>query len=191
MLHFTTSQTEQDLQGILDLQSANLPANLAPEEIEKEGFVTVRHRLEDLQKMNAVEQSVIAKDGDRVVGYLIAMTGAAKKDIPQLLPMFDRLNEIAYRGKKITGYHYLVVGQVCIAKGYRGQGVLDACYAAYRGRFKDKYDLAITEIATANVRSLKAHRRIGFEEVDRFTGPDGVEWSVVVWDWQKKEDIGN
>jgi hypothetical protein len=31
-----------------------------------------------------------------------------------------------------------VVGQVCIAAGYRGKGILDDCYSAYNNHFKKK-----------------------------------------------------
>ena len=187
MLTYTTSKTQEDLQGILDLQRNNLPDVLSSEEIKTQGFVTVRHRLEDLQKMNALEQSVIAKDGEQVVAYLIAMTEKSKADIPQLIPMFDLFGQIHYKGKIVADFQYMVVGQVCIRKDYRGQGVLDACYATYRSCFQHKYDFAITEIDLTNTRSGKAHQRIGFEEIHRYQAPsDGAQWSVVAWDWSDK-----
>jgi RimJ/RimL family protein N-acetyltransferase len=70
-----------------------------------------------------------------------------------------------------------------VGKGYRGQGVLDRCYELYRSLYRAMYDCAITEIDVSNARSLNAHRRIGFEEIRRYRAPDGVEWSVVLWDW--------
>ncbi|HEV8512500.1 MAG TPA: hypothetical protein VGQ59_04465 [Cyclobacteriaceae bacterium] len=61
---FTTSQTDQDLFQILDLQKKNLARSLSQDEINREGFVTVHHTFEDLKKMNSYEQSVIAKEND-------------------------------------------------------------------------------------------------------------------------------
>jgi hypothetical protein len=76
-----------------------------------------------------------------------------------------------------------VVGQVCIDKQYRGQGILPNCYAVYKEYYNKKYDFAITEIASTNLRSLNAHRKIGFNEIHSYSGPDKTEWIVVVWDW--------
>ena len=76
-----------------------------------------------------------------------------------------------------------MVGQVCIDKAWRGLGVLDHCYAAYKEHYRSKYDFAITEIASRNVRSLKAHKRIGFKEINTYVS-DNTNWSVVLWDWE-------
>jgi hypothetical protein len=122
MIVYTTSQDDNDLTGILSLQRANLARNLEKEEIESQGFVTVLHRLVDLQKMNSIEQHIIAKDNDTVIAYLLAMTEESKLDIPVLVPMFDLFESIRYKNKLLSQYHYMVVGQVCVDKKYRGQG---------------------------------------------------------------------
>jgi len=61
--------------------------------------------------------------------------------------MFELFDTISYNNERISAYNYLVVGQVCIDKAWRGQGILDHCYAAYRNYYRTKYDFAITEIA--------------------------------------------
>jgi hypothetical protein len=73
---------------------------------------------------------------------------------------------------------------VCVDKVYRGQGIFDQCYLAYEKFYEYKYDFAITEIATSNTRSLQAHKRIGFKEINSYFAPDKTEWVVVVWDWK-------
>ncbi len=181
----TTPQTDQDLQQILDLQKRNLPQALSQEEIEREGFVTVNHRFEDLKKMNSYEQSVIAKEDDKVIAYLLAMTEKSKYDIPILIPMFEVFNQVVYKGRKISEYNYLVVGQVCVAKEFRGKRILDECYQAYKERFQTKYDFAITEISQKNQRSMKAHLRIGFETIYQYRDLNSIDWNIVLWDWRK------
>lgn len=185
MIIYTTSKSIDDLAGIIELQKSNLPSNLTKEEIAGEGFVTVMHSLEDLEKMNAIEQSIIAKDDDKIIAYLLAMTKKSKADIPVLIPMFENFEKIKFRGKLLSEYNYMVVGQVCVAKSYRGLGILDNCYEEYKKQFKNKYDFAITEIATRNQRSINAHKRIGFAEIHRFNAPDNTEWSIVIREWQK------
>ena len=186
MVTYTTSQTDIDLRGILSLQQRNLPKNLTREEIASQGFVTVSHSLEDLQKMNDIEQSIIATENGKVIAYLLAMTEKSKFDIPILIPMFETFEGIQYKNKVLSKYNYIVVGQVCVDKSFRGQGVLDKCYAHYVESFKNKYDFAVTEIATSNQRSMNAHKRIGFETVHEYIAPDNVSWNIVVLEWSKQ-----
>jgi len=183
MITYTTSKTKEELEQILALQKQNLAVGLTAEEIAAQGFVTVLHSFEDLDKMNELEAHVIAKDNDRVIAYLLAMTVRSRCDIPILLPMFGMFEEVTYQYKKIADYNYIVVGQVCVAANYRGKGIFDACYAAYKSYFKDRYDFAITEIATRNQRSLNAHKRVGFKTIHQYTAPDGEEWNIVLWKW--------
>ena len=184
MITYTTSKTDKELSEILDLQKKNLPKNLTESEIKSQGFVTVSHTFEDLKKLNTYEQHVIIKDENKVVGYLLAMTKNSKHDIPILVPMFEIFDKIHFKEKLISEYNYIVVGQVCIDKNYRGQGLLDNCYAAYKNHFKEKYDFAVTEIAVTNERSINAHNRVGFFEIHRYKDAENTEWSIVIWYWK-------
>lgn len=184
MIIYSTANSKTDLEGILKLQKSNLRQSLDPEEIQSQGFVTVDHSYDLLKKLNDVEQHVIAKDQDKVIGYVLAMTKSSKFEVPVLFPMFEALETVLYKNKKVSAYNYIIVGQVCVAKEYRGQGIFDNCYATYRKFYKDKYDFAITEIAKTNNRSLNAHKRIGFEEIYTHVGLNKTEWIVVLWNWK-------
>ena len=184
MITYTIASSDEDLNGIIGLQQSNLPANLTREEMAGQGFVTVVHSLADLKKMNGIEPHIIAKDGDRVIAYLLAMTSASEKDIPVLFPMFEMFRNISFAGRPVADHRYIVVGQVCVGKEYRGQGVLDRCYAEYARRLSSRYDFAITEISTRNTRSIQAHKRIGFIPLHEYEAPDGELWSIVVWEWR-------
>ncbi|MFC3560869.1 GNAT family N-acetyltransferase [Pedobacter jamesrossensis] len=185
MISITTSSSEQDLEGILKLHKENLSSNLSIEEKQNQGFVTVAHSMIDLKKMQQYEPNIIAKDGEKVIAYVLGMTAKSKDDIPILVPMFNGFNYIEYKGKPISEYAYIVVGQVCVDKNYRGQGLFDKSYQAYREYFQTLYDFAVTEVATTNLRSINAHKRLGFEEIYRAKDENGLEWSVVIWDWRK------
>jgi len=188
MIVYTTAKTNEDIVQILELQKCNLPKNLTDEQKASEGFVTVIHSFDTLKRMNTIEQSIIAKEGERVIGYLLAMTRKSRNAIPVLIPMFNIFDNVGYCNKKISQYKYIVVGQVCIARAWRGQGILDNSYAEYKKQFRGKYDFAITEIHEKNKRSLNAHKRIGFETVHHYQDPQGDEWNVVLWDWRKGND---
>ena len=183
MIIYTTSKTTNELEQILELQKQNLATGLTAEQIASQGFVTVSHSFQDLLTMNAIEEHVIGKDNEQVIAYLLAMTARSRFDIPILLPMFEMFEQIEYQNKKVADWRYMVVGQVCVAEGYRGKGILDACYAAYKDNFKDRYDFAITEINTRNQRSINAHKRIGFETIHEYVAPDGEGWNIVLWRW--------
>lgn len=187
MIVYTTAKTDEEILRIIELQKNNLPQNLTEEQITTQGFVSVIHSFDVLKKMNDIEQSIIAKDDDHVIGYLLAMTAKSKNDIPVLIPMFNAFNNVVYNHKKISEYKYIVVGQVCIAEAYRGKGILDDCYAEYKNHFRNKYDFAITEIMNKNKRSMKAHIRIGFETIYSYQDTEGDEWNIVLWDWRNEK----
>ena len=184
MLTLVQSKSTEDLQGIIDLQKANLSTLISEDEKANQGFVFVQHSLEDLKKLNDIEAHIVALDGNIIAAYILAMTKDSRADIPQLVPMFRQFDEIMFNGRKVSEYNYIAVGQVCIGKSYRGEGLFDKCYAKYREAFENKYDFAITEISTSNHRSMRAHFRVGFEVIHTFH--DGVdEWNIVIWDWSK------
>jgi hypothetical protein len=187
MITYTTSNTKEELDGILKLQKENLAHGLSVDEIQSQGFVTVNHTYDVLEKMNDLEKHVIAKDGETVISYCLAMTKESKFDIPVLVPMFEVFDQIVYKEKIISTVNYIVVGQVCVGKAYRGQGIFDNCYAAYKEFYSNKYDLAITEIASSNTRSLQAHKRVGFREIHSYIDPANTEWIVVIWDWKNAD----
>lgn len=183
MIVYTDSKTDKELTQIIALQKENLAQNLTPLEVENQGFVTVIHSLEGLREMNDYAHHIIIKNEENVVGYVLAMTQKSKADIPVLIPLFNLFEELKFKNKHIADYNYIVAGQVCIHKNYRGQGLLDECYVFYKNYFKSRYDFVITEIASNNLRSLHAHQRIGFVKIHQYVDDFDTEWCVVIWDW--------
>ena len=98
MINYTIPETDIDLYGILELQKKNLPGALSQEEIKSQGFVTVSHSFEKLKILNETEPHVIAKENDKVIAYLLAMTVAARNDIPELISMFDIIETLCFNG---------------------------------------------------------------------------------------------
>jgi len=89
MILYTTANSKNDLEGILNLQKRNLAPGLTKDEIQTQGFVTVDHSFEQLEMLNNYEKHMIAKDNEKLIGYLLAMTKRSRFDIPVLVPMFD------------------------------------------------------------------------------------------------------
>ena len=188
---YKQADSDKELRQILNLQRKNLSQNLTQEQINSQGFVTVNHDYSVLSKMNNLEKCIIAKSNtgkseNEVIAYLLAMRSELRNDVPVLVPMFDVFDKLIHKNKKLNEYNYIVVGQVCVAEGFRGQGILDDCYAEYKRLLSPKYDFALTEIDSKNQRSINAHRRIGFELLHNYTSPDNQIWDIIIWDWNKK-----
>lgn len=185
-IDFCIASSEDDLHGILELQQQNLASLLSEEDQQSQGFLTVVHSLELLHKINTETPGIVAKDHDKVVGYCLAMSRKFEKEIPILVPMFETADAQVFKDRKVASYNYIVAGQVCVAKEYRGRKLLDGMYGRFRQAYDGLYDFVLTEIATRNKRSLHVHARIGFQTVHSYKAPDGEQWEVVVWDWNKK-----
>lgn len=176
-----------DLRGILALQEQNLATAINADEAAQQGFVTVSHELDALLAMHALAPSIVARavDGgaERIVGYALAMPLETRRLVPILEPMFQKLDTLSWRAGPLSGVRYYVMGQVCVAKAYRGQGVFDALYRGHRDTYAGRFELLVTEIAARNIRSLRAHQRVGFELLERYRD-DVDDWLIVGWDWR-------
>jgi len=182
-INYTLLTTDTEIRQLLALQQSNLPQHISTQEAQSQGFVTVEHDYELMKAMNEAEAHVIAKDQQKVIGYCLVMLSSFQDRIPVLQPMFALLDGLVYQSKPLETYQYFVMGQVCIDKNYRGQGVFDGMYESLKENYHQKYDFVITEVATRNVRSIKAHQRVGFELLHRYTDPRGEEWDVIIWNW--------
>ncbi|MDO8368697.1 MAG: GNAT family N-acetyltransferase [Saprospiraceae bacterium] len=184
-IKFSSVATSEEVTQILDLQAKNHVSNVSPAVAQEQGFVTVKHNPLVLQRMNQAAPSIIAKDGDRVVGYALVMPRSFAADIPVLQPMFDLLDTLSWHGVPLRdNSRWFAMGQICVAEGYRGMGVFDGMYQQMKAVCQVDYDFVITEIAERNLRSIRAHERVGFETLYTFSDPvAGEDWRVVVWDF--------
>jgi GNAT superfamily N-acetyltransferase len=182
MLHATTTSGIEDLKQILELQEKNLTRNLSRDEIQSQGFVTINHSLQMLQQMHDMSPSIIIKEDDRIVAYALTMLLEFSKLVPGLESMFERFASLRWNGKPLNDYSYYVMGQICVDKDYRGKGLFDLLYQKHKEVFSNRFDLIVTEIATRNTRSLRAHERVGFKTIN--VHKDELdEWEIVAWDW--------
>jgi hypothetical protein len=74
------------------LQSLNLKTNLSKEERMLEGFLTAEYSIDFLIQMHQTEPSIIAKDGDKVVGYALATTKSVRRHRKLLESLLDIIN---------------------------------------------------------------------------------------------------
>lgn len=175
-------RTLLELSDILVLQKKNTKALIPFNEIKTQGFVTVEHQLEQLIKMQELVPQIIAVHQRQLIGYALVMPRELKKSVSALIPMFNLLDTLSYKGQAIKELSYYVMGQICIAKEFRGQGVFKQLYTAHRKLLSKQYNYCITEVSTSNLRSMQAHFALGFELLHRFTDAQD-EWNIIIWDW--------
>ncbi|SEB56042.1 Acetyltransferase (GNAT) family protein [Maribacter dokdonensis] len=170
-LIYTTATTKEELIQILSLQQMNLKSAVSDLEMQQEGFVTVHHNLDVLTRMNNACPHIIAKDGDKVVGYALSMTDDFKDEISVLRPMFTELENINIQ-------NFITMGQICVAKTHRKMGVFRGLYNAMKKASHPKYDAIITEVDATNSRSLGAHYAVGFEKICTYHSL-GQNWELI------------
>lgn len=173
-----------ELSGILELQRRNLRKNLSESEAAEQGFLIAEYSLESLQRMNAAHPSIVAVDGDRVAGYVLATVREAGLMDPFLADLIRQIDRLEFDGEALSKVDYVVVGQLCVDKEYRGQGLVPRLYQHFRTSLESHFRYGITEVARLNTRSLKAHAAVGFQVIHTIES-NGLEWSVVLWDWRK------
>jgi ribosomal protein S18 acetylase RimI-like enzyme len=179
----TRVSNEDELIGIQELQKANLRKFISEEEVKKEGFVTAEYSIEFLKSMHESSPSIIAKDGDKVVGYALVSTKAIMGQHELLDDLFHVLDKLSFNGASLSEKNaYVLVGQLCVGKEYRGMGLVQKMYHHFKDSLQDDFKYLITDVAAENERSLKAHIRTGFQVIHTIDY-GGIKWDIVLWDW--------
>jgi ribosomal protein S18 acetylase RimI-like enzyme len=179
MIEIKLVSSEEEILQIKNLQEKNLRRHLTDEEAASQGFLTASYTLEYLKEMNAVFPSVIAKDQEVVAGYAMITTKDVRTGHDLLKDLFDNIDRCTYEGKLLRDTDYVVVGQLCVGKEYRGQDLVTRMYDHFADAVKDQYDYMATDVDCDNHRSLKAHAKAGFEVIDSLVY-GGKKWDIVI-----------
>ncbi len=187
-LDFTTVTRALEVDLILALQAENHRDNVDPGVAAVDGFTTVRHDPDVLAAMNRAYPSAIALSEGRLAGYCLMMAQEFQDQVPVLRPMFTLLHSLSWQGEALAANpRWFVMGQVCVAREFRGMGVFDGLYHQLRKVYAPQFDFTVTEVSQRNQRSLRAHRRVGFQTLHVYPDPDtGEIWEVVIWDWRQR-----
>jgi hypothetical protein len=164
----TRIATESDIDGILQLQSQNLYANLSGDELA-DGFVTTPFTPELIRALLAQDGAFVAESEAGIVGYILAggWDFYAQWEIFRL--MISRLPELSFQGEKIMVDRSFQYGPVCIDRAVRGSGILPQLFATMQSSFTPRLPIGVTFINQLNHRSLAAHhRKLNFEIIDEF-----------------------
>lgn len=182
MLQTTLVTSRDELVQIHKLNQKNLRENVSIKEQKEQGFVTWLYSMELLEQMHELAPSVIVKDYEQVAAYALTTLKEASAFHPDLAVLFNKLQQLNYKGQPLTSYNFYCMGQICVAAGYRGKNIVNSLYQKHKEIYSSQYQFILTEISTNNPRSQRAHEKIGFITIH--THVDEVdEWNIVVWDW--------
>lgn len=174
---YKRASTLDELEQIRTLQLENRSENISSEEKLQEGFVTIQHSVALLERMNSACAHSIVKDNDIVVGFALVMLSCFRNEIEALIPLFQTIDQAVPKDKT-----YIVMGQICIHKSYRKQGLFRGLYHFYKEELYREFDYLITEVAAINLRSMQAHGAVGFKIISTYQ-EDGIVWNIMLWDW--------
>ena len=160
--------TDDDHAGILALQEANLFDNLSTE-ARQDGFLSARFTRDQLVQMDRDVGVLVARDVERVVGYVCASGVELNRQFPLLLAMIERYGEMRFQGRTLADQKTFVYGPVCVDRAYRGRGVLRGLFRALLREIPAGFDAGVAFVANANQRSLAAHvAGLGMDDVGEF-----------------------
>ncbi len=158
----------RDHAGILDLQAANYSPNLTAAE-RAGGFLSAEFT--PLQ-IAAIAQDIgilVAEDAGALAGYLCAHR-ADMAPLPGVVEAMLRCVRAArYGERELGGARLFVYGPVCVARAWRGRGVLRALFGALCARMARRFEYGVTLVAAQNPHSLRAHTDgLGMRDVGCF-----------------------
>ena len=180
---FHLTESLDELRQIKDIQKRHQKESIAPELRETAGFVTAEYEISLLEKMHNLLRSIIAKDGDKVVGYALVADHRIIGCHNLLDDLFDQINKLSFDSHPLKNANYTVVGQLCVDSDYGKQGIAQGLYKKYQESYSGSFDYCITDVDCNNPRSLRTHLRAGFQTIYRI-GYGNAEWDIVLWDWK-------
>lgn len=157
-----------DFDAMLNLHSLNHATRIAPD-TRADGFLTLELARSDLESLHQMRSVWIARDvtsGD-LAGYVLA----APWDFYARWPMFRTQTDrfpLAFGNAQLTVENSFQYGPVCVARKFRGRGLLAQLLSAVKARYREDYEFGATFINVENVASMSAHRKIGLQTVDKW-----------------------
>ena len=141
-----------DIPGILALQEPNLP--------DSGGSLSVRLTEDWFKQAVAAKSVVVGRRNDKVVGYSLGTSLAAKAHVPIIQAMM----------RAFPPPHCYLYGPVCVAETERGKGLANALFIELITHMNGRP--AMLFIRADNAPSLQAHRKMGMQELGTFTNGD-------------------
>ena len=140
------------------------------EEDKADGFVTTPFSAQELEELISKEQGLfIAKDGQKVVAYVMCASWQYWSAWDMFAYMVDNLDGKEFQGQKLSIDNSYQYGPVCVDKEYRRSGLLKDIFNFALAQMAKRYPILVTFINKINTRSYEAHtRKLGLEVISEF-----------------------
>jgi hypothetical protein len=144
----------EDLSPLLELHTANL-YDILSEEQRKDGFIKVKYSESDFLAIISHQEIVVASQGNKLIGYYMVACESRSKFLNY---QKEKAEEIAVSEPTIEGLANIGYGvQICIALGFRNNGLFKALLAHLCKSVKTKYNVLLCSVSDTNTNSLDKH----------------------------------
>jgi hypothetical protein len=169
----TRTGTVADIPGILALQTQNLLANLAADQLGN-GFVTTPFTPELITELLVQEGVFVTTKDEQVIAYALAGNWDFFSRWPIFPHMVSLMPSWQFQGCRLIAEATFQYGPVCVDKNFRGQQVLPTLFETLRLSFASRYSFGVTFINQLNRRSYVAHtKKLNWQLVAEFEFKNG------------------
>ena len=160
--------TITDITEVLALQEKYLFINMTEEEREN-GFVTTPFTVSQIEAIITQNGLFVAENDEKaIVSYVFAADWGYFAQWEIFNYMVSRFPKLSFHGSEITTENTFQYGPICIDLEYRGIGVMSLIIEEMRVEFVKRFPISVTFINQVNEISTHAHKKIGWEIIDRF-----------------------
>ena len=146
----------EDYGEIVRLQRENYIANLSAEE-RREGFLSAEFSLDQVAAIASALGIAIVTIDDGLVGCLCGIRREFDHGSPVVAKMLESYDHAWFQGKPLSAFNSYIYGPVCIARQYRGRGLLRGLYDFQKKDLVGLFELGVALVSHSNPHSMQAH----------------------------------
>ena len=170
--------TFEDISEVEKLQEKYHVSTISDED-RPDGFVTTLFTREQFERLIEEEKGLfVASDKGKVIAYAMAASWDYWSTWPLFQYMIGDLSSTSYLGLDLSTENSYQYGPICIDKEYRGTSVLPNLFEFSRRVMNKRYPVLITFINKINIRSLRAHQKLGLDVIKEFVFNDNYYYEL-------------
>lgn len=133
------------------------------------GFLTGHFTPEYFASANADLAVIVADDHGTLAGFLSTTTREAGDHRPILQAMLTACGQFTLDHRRLSDWKLFIYGPVCVAAGYRGQGLLKKLFMELKRELAGRYEVGVAFVDRENPHSLRAHvQGLGMTQAGEF-----------------------
>jgi predicted GNAT superfamily acetyltransferase len=160
--------TVHDYPAIIELQAANHIRNLSLDE-RGQGFLSAEFSESQIAAIAEDLGIIVAVSAGELAGFLCAFGKEFNHGSPVIAKMLGSYERALFEGRPLSAYDSYIYGPVCIARAFRGRGLLRGLYEAQLRVLAGRFDVGVAFVSRDNPHSLSAHViGLGMKEAGEF-----------------------